>query len=629
MKQPSFLFYGLICLFLLTHCQRAQQSGGPGGGTPPIDGPAADGDKPLNDAPTGIDDLTGSKDTDSPNIGGDSESTPNTGSEDDIDNQNDADSTSVDDILNNNGANSDSNRINNNTDDGSSQNDADSGVTPTPTPPPSPPPGNNNNNSGGIVGANCKFGLTDDRQYIDAAKGAMAAHEILVYIAPKLLTEARKNEGSVARVGFLKALFHTSFNPQLTGFSDVSDGNCAVYKVNLQTIWGDSWQANWQLVAASRPAIDTSFDKARQPWKAPSAQESSDIGQRVISAQRLAYNIVYPTNYVRLIKAPGRISGIEQGRTLAAGGYANGIPCGPRVLHIRESKLPDGTVSYLFTAGDPGSPGEPGRALPASPPRASRDMPRVGGRRIAASETMQQLANGFFRYFIFRNPGSLGTKALQSGVIDPGNPTGNYHLVVGRSCIACHNNGIRGVPVDTANSGNGWSTGEEMEKHFVASRDKYKAAMATLVKAVSGSDAGFNEKLTHGRTREPIAFLLAAVEGYNMRGRPYGSCRQAAGDKYAKQLQSVNALVSAQMAEINQPSTPSSTTPDSGTTPDASAQSQPSGGADGAAAYNRACASCHPSASAMKGKPIPADMWTRGGIGGDQAAQAAIREYLR
>jgi hypothetical protein len=445
------------------------------------------------------------------------------------------------------------------------------------------------NTSTGVSGAGCKGDWTSAQinEWITKA-GAGSASTIYVYIPPGLSGEAKRGEANIARVGFLKALFHTSFLPEIGGFSDVSAGTCAVYSVDLQAVWGAEWQTKWDVVKKQGGMQDTSFDPARQRFVDMSGTETSDLGRKVISAQRLAYNLTFPTNYVHTANIPNSNRDLELGQTYAIGGLLNGIPCGPRYLQLRALKM-NGKDYHYFLSSDPGSPGDPNGQIASSPPGSispnGGDIPRTPGRNIGASEAYHMLPNGFIRYFIWRNPGDRGTKALQSGAIDPANPHNNFTLVTGRSCISCHNNGVRGGALDTHTMGNGYSDKATWEKHFTDARNQFFGAMEKIVKAVSSGSPDFNERLVQGRTREPVAYLIAMIEGPSNARGPYGQCNQGGEDKYGKQVRSQTAQITAELQAMTDTGTAGTGPTTTNTT------------LVGAAEFNQSCArsGCHTS----------------------------------
>ena len=470
--------------------------------------------------------------------------------------------------------------------------------------------------------------------WIEAAPAG--ADEILVTIPAKYLTSSDQTNANLARVGFVKALFHTSDLPEIGGYTDVSEGHCAVYKVDLKQVWGTDSERKWQIVATPGGIEDPSFDPARQYYVPMSRQETEDLGRRVISAPRLAFNLTYPANYVQLVNSPETVRELRSSRDLAIGGYNNGIPCGPRLLAVRTIEY-KGMQRIFFISGDPSNSrtNEAGTELPASPPGsrhqgsysrngyAGNSIPRISGRQISGSEAYHQLPNGLLRYFVFRNPGSIGTKALASGVIDPVNARNGFHLVTGRSCIGCHNNGVRGAPMDTYDKGNGWDTRDIWEPYFTKARDEFRQAMQTIVASVSSASDQFNERLSLGSTREPVAFLIGEMEGSpssnsRRRGsygpsRPYSRCQIDGVDKFQKQVSDMKMQLSREASDKDG-APPPPVTGDTGTETNGPAATPGAGSAGGApAVFMAQCgqSGCHnlPQQDERLSRAVPQMMW--------------------
>ena len=446
--------------------------------------------------------------------------------------------------------------------------------------------------------------------WISAANAT--ASEILVYIPGQLMTAAQKENANLARTGFLVALFHTSFEKELAGFQDVSDGHCALYKVDLQKVWGNDWNRKWDIIKTDGGIADNSFDPARQNFPSFSAKDRTDLQRNVISAHRLAYGLTFPANYVALVDSPEGVGDLRSGRDLVVGGYKNGIPCGPRITVTRYVTI-RGQQRVFFLTGDPSN----ARANEATgeirlPRNNGNDLPRYPGRQISGGEGYHQLPNGFFRYFVFRNPGTVGTKALASGVIDPANFRNNFHLVTGRSCISCHSNGVRGAPMDSYGQ-EGWSSEAEWEKYFTEVRDEFRASKKFIVDAVSDGSPEFNRKLTFGSTREPVAFLIEMVEGKyessNRRYRPYGRCEVNGVNKFAKQIEDVQRQIQVEVSQTKDDGTKVPTTEQpSNPSPQQLPTTTP-----GISEFTAGCGQvgCHtnPSVDRRLKKAVPATMW--------------------
>ncbi len=485
----------------------------------------------------------------------------------------------------------------------------------------------------------CKTGDVTKEQitaWAAAAGGATGSIKYM-YVPTDLLVAGKEREADLARVGGLKALFHSSFVEQITGFADVSQGHCAVYKIQLEQIWGTDWQSNWSIVTGASPVGDKSSDPAQQKFVKKSSEDSTDEAAGMISAARLAYTIFYPSNYMALAKIPRNNSGIKQTSYKAIGGYLNGIPCGPRKVEVRGSTIGDKEVLYFMT-GDPGSVGEPDRGFPAQAFKGDgntgHNLPGMPSRQISGSESIQQMPNGLLRYIVWRNTGDSGTKALTSGVIDPANPHNGYTLVVGRSCVSCHNNGIRGFAVDTAKMGNGWSTQEEFDPYFQKAQNEYFAAMAQIINRVVGGNQEFKEQLIRGRSREPISYLISRVEGVafgeKKLERPYSTCRTSKGDKFQMQVENMYKEINEHMSALQGNTAPIAIGSGSGTVTAPVDQ--------GLAAFKKNCATsgCHAAPAntdrLINGKKaIPERMFSnakRHNPGMTDAERAAIISYV-
>ena len=140
-------------------------------------------------------------------------------------------------------------------------------------------------------------------QWIEKASILNASQKI-VYLDREILSTKQTKKINLSHFGALKALFHTSFNQSITGIEDVSDGHCLVYLVDLQVIWGDSWEANWAIINGEKAHVFSDGLPSQQPFVSPSTSERDDYSRNRISTKRLAYLLVYPTNYLYLAKIP-------------------------------------------------------------------------------------------------------------------------------------------------------------------------------------------------------------------------------------------------------------------------------------------------------------------------------------
>ncbi len=336
----------------------------------------------------------------------------------------------------------------------------------------------------------------------------------IIVTDPDIVTQKNLNMINLSRLGGVKALYLTSFVRNIDGITDISDNHCLVFAVDLQKVWGDNWEEKWNILVADSAIVDQSFDKASQPFVPPSQRDQEYAQKGWITTSRLAYTVVYPTNYNTLIEAPVSHSQLpHQREIIGVGGYKNGIPCGPRLLHIYMSTIGD-LYRLYFVSGDPSSNEMDNLEFPDTPPHISRpndagELPYLRtGRDITGFEAIQQLPNGLLRFMIWRNPGNIGTCAVSSGVIDPGNSKNFYKLINGRSCIGCHSNGIRGARVDTADKGNGWSTQTELDVFFDHARLLYFETMSLIVDMTVYGKNKLKVDYIEGRTQEPVIFSV-------------------------------------------------------------------------------------------------------------------------
>ncbi len=349
-----------------------------------------------------------------------------------------------------------------------------------------------------------------------------------IAIDSAVLSSKNLNKINLSRMGAIKALFHTSFAKKIGGIKDVSEKNCLLYEIDIKKIWGESWDLMWKLATSFTEAPDRSDDKSEQPFVPPSSEDIQGFKQGVITTSRLAYVLMHPSNYYVFLDFHDQEYRFSKDQSVVGiGGYSNGIPCGPRVLLVKEVVV-NGLKRLVFLSGDP-STNEmdqrrfpllaPLKSNPASDPQKKHtfdNMPRLPERKnnnISGFEAIQQLPNGLLRFAVLRNSAyTVGTRAIRTGVIDPGNPKGGYQLVPGRSCMGCHTNGIRGAKVDTSKKGNGWSTQKELDVYFLRARGEYFSAMEKIAAvSIFGSKKTLNNYAS-GRTKEPVLFSIEGKE---------------------------------------------------------------------------------------------------------------------
>ena len=464
----------------------------------------------------------------------------------------------------------------------------------------------------------------------------LQASEILVKIHNDHRTTEHRN---LARIGFAKALYHISLLPDVSsgegGLAGIEPANSShtCYIVDLKAALGSNWQKDKSIIMNRASQSDPSFDKASQPFFANKLPPSSNE----IYASRLAFNIFYPNNYNALGGglAPDSRS-VTRSRDSARFGYNNGIPCGPRLVAARKSQLA-GKERWFFVSGDPSNiqRSEANSTVPERWPTSNGygyglgDIPRVPGREVSGGEAIQQLPNGLLRYYVFRNPGNIGTKALQTGVIDPANSHNSNTLVVGRSCVMCHSNGIRGAKPDTYGMPGYTQSEEGLEPIFTSARNEYSVTMKKIANTMSSGSQSWNDGVATGSKMEPISFLTRYIEGNRTNNFTYTSIYGSRGcqkngsdgsyDLFQRQLQSQDDLIKRMTQRIKDDGENISESANNSTTNPGSNSANSSQTLNGSLVYIENCGgvSCHQSAEADPyiqtlsdpNRDIPAVMW--------------------
>jgi len=406
----------------------------------------------------------------------------------------------------------------------------------------------------GVAMANVTDWVAKDK----AKRGADSKYFRYAYIPFSMLKD--QTSANAARVALFKALNSTAVyeSGNYVG-DDVSDGQGAVYAIDVRKLWG---QANPDDGVAVYNCVANPLDKdgnvaLRTGIISIERMSLANFpADQPVNAARLVYNLLFPNVYDVLIDTPQfqsdllRDLGIDQidyDKILAWVGIKDSIVFGPRVAKM--VRTVDGrnywaSQDYFDGAehtempyahdvspvpvleGDDGWVTLPGRNNDGS---YSYDQGAA-----EASEAWVEMRNGFLAYYIWGNAHQERGRAEQSFVIDPDNQVNGY-LLTGRSCITCHKSGPQAAPnqmrqlvdagtvtQDVEKAKEIWTPQTTLDQYYDETKSHFSAAMTQIVNQVSDDDPAQNASWIHGQGDEPIKFLVTYVEAGNLDG-PTGS----------------------------------------------------------------------------------------------------------
>jgi len=350
-----------------------------------------------------------------------------------------------------------------------------------------------------------------------AKRGADAAQYRYAYIPAAFLTDPQ--EANYARIGLSKALNSVAIAASdIVSPEDVSEGHGVVYALPLAKYWGDQWQRKWQIVSQ---AI-----QARVFSPAPTLDLRAFDGNKPVSADRLAYNLLHGGVYNQLIDTPS--DGQELKQRLGVGkatdhlAVRHPITYSPR--YIQRHELPGGQGSYWETFDE--FYGQDGAEIPwlrGNPIPQFRFDGMLADYQTVASEAWNNMKNGLPAYYIWGNADQERSKAEQSFVRDPLNLKG--HDLLNGFCVFCHIAGPQQAPNDMATAIDQgtvtnaqakafWTSNDDLGKAYARDRQIYVTAMRKIVLGISDGDAKFNDGLiSSSDNTEPCYFLISDLTG--------------------------------------------------------------------------------------------------------------------
>jgi hypothetical protein len=179
--------------------------------------------------------------------------------------------------------------------------------------------------------------------------------------------------------------------------------------------------------------------------------------------------------------------------------------------------------------------------------------------------------------------------------------------------------------------GNGYSTKAEIDPYFEKGQNAYKAVMNQIVEPTVNSGEQFKRDLINGRTREPVAYLLARIEGPQRSGARYVPTRCS---KYKRQVKNTyDQMLAQDAALLETPTTMSDSAIAQGATSSATPAATPAATAvvvsSGETEFKANCATsgCHASMP-VRASTTPQRMISKAGITGDTELINQINKYL-
>jgi hypothetical protein len=238
---------------------------------------------------------------------------------------------------------------------------------------------------------------------------------------------------------------------------------------------------------------------------------------------QFVFNAVNGGPYANIMQTPPDFGSFQQKFSLGAIKYVathhEAIVCGPRITAYSPVNI-NGVDTYYAWTSDEFDGRDEGNINYTTAP-GEGDQRETGAfnagpgdsNTAIASEWWIQLPNGFMYWGIHGEGGQERGKAEFPFAIDPANFKQNNDLSNGRSCITCHAQGTQGAKTDPDKGGqNGWAAQSDLDAFYTVQRNKFQAALKTLVQGLSDGTDDLNNRMILG-TIEPISRAIMLVEG--------------------------------------------------------------------------------------------------------------------
>ncbi len=359
-----------------------------------------------------------------------------------------------------------------------------------------------------------------------------------VYVGPQIAVE--KDKANLMRVALGKAWNHLSWLAAIDIPQEISDGTGLVFALNVQKLWGNRAEQNWNAIAACapKPGVDVS----------PADRTGCDRFNAAQPAEitRFVFNAMNGGPYSTILDTPPDYGSFQNkfslGPIIATSTHKEAIVCGPRITAYRYVNYNGTQLLYSFSSDE--FRGRDGGEIKYTNAPTDNDergtgafSSNPGGGSVAiASEWWMQLPNGFMYWGIHGEGSQERGRAEIPFAIDPANWNQGWELQTGRSCVSCHVNGIQSAPSDGEFAGrNGWTSNDQLNQLYAQTRLKFQAAMTSLVKELSDSDDAYNQRIISG-TLEPVAYAIREIEGPYPGGQ---SCEFFCNGKYGQSRQNL------------------------------------------------------------------------------------------
>lgn len=377
------------------------------------------------------------------------------------------------------------------------------------------------------------YNLDMVNKWVEAHRAAKGGAYRYVYLPPNVASN--KETSNILRVAAGKAWNHLSFQPEVDVPQDVSEGAGLVFALDIRKVWGDDADRNWSFLTNCSPKSNIRVSPAP-------VGDCKRLGNDApIEIPQFVFNATNGGPYANILKTPTSFDSFrrkfDMGSITHTSTHKNAIVCGPRITAYRTIDYNGQKLLYSYTTDE--FDGRDNGSIRYNDAPTDRHQRGTGALRASpnddgtavASEWWMQLPNGFMYYGIHGEGSQERGRGEFPFAIDPGNWKQNSVLATGRSCISCHTNGIQSAPSDVEFAGrNGWTSNEDLSKLYDGSREKFKAAMRTIVAGISDGDKDLNERMVNG-TIEVVSKAIMIVEG-PYTGNGTGSCRSFCNGKF-------------------------------------------------------------------------------------------------